>query len=136
MPVPTRHRKVRKLRGSRTHGWGVVGQHRKHGMHGGRGRAGLHKHKVQWMLKYMPDHFGKDPMKPPTSRPVRRWLNVGQLDDLYARVGSGGQLDLRGLGYEKLLGAGSVRGSYTITVDSYSARAKEKVEAAGGRIVT
>ncbi|MEM4427493.1 MAG: 50S ribosomal protein L15, partial [Zestosphaera sp.] len=42
------------MRGSRTHGYGRVGQHRKAGSRGGRGAAGLHKHKWTWVVKYHP----------------------------------------------------------------------------------
>ena len=35
------------------------------GKHGGTGNAGLHKHKVMHMLKYMPDHFGRHGFKRP-----------------------------------------------------------------------
>ncbi|MGC8557261.1 MAG: 50S ribosomal protein L15, partial [Fervidicoccus sp.] len=48
-------RKVRKLRGrTRTMGWGRIGQHRKTGSKGGRGAAGMLKHKESWMRKYAP----------------------------------------------------------------------------------
>ncbi|MEM0231544.1 MAG: hypothetical protein QXG78_00335, partial [Candidatus Methanomethyliaceae archaeon] len=57
--VVRREKKVRKQRGSRTYGWGTVGQHRKSGMRGGFGNAGLHKHKWSWTIKYGKDHFGK-----------------------------------------------------------------------------
>ena len=38
--MPTRLRKVRKQRGSRTHGYGQIGQHRHSGKQGGHGNAG------------------------------------------------------------------------------------------------
>jgi large subunit ribosomal protein L15 len=139
--MPTRLRKVRKLRGSRTHGWGVSGQHRKAGSRGGRGKAGLHKHKWQYALKYLPEHFGKDSMRPPL-RKVERTINVGELDDLYFRLNRSlppkegrAVLDLRRLGYTRLLGGGQVRGSYEVLIASASDRAKQKVEEAGGKVV-
>ena len=42
---------------NRTHGRGKKSG-RGAGIHGGRGNAGLHKHKFMHMLKYDPDHFG------------------------------------------------------------------------------
>ncbi|MGA2874798.1 MAG: 50S ribosomal protein L15, partial [Nitrososphaerales archaeon] len=54
--MASRLRKVRRLRGSRTHGWGQIGQHRRTGSKGGSGMAGLHKHKWSYTVKYMPDH--------------------------------------------------------------------------------
>jgi len=38
--MPHKLRKTRKMRGSRTHGYGQVGQHRKSGSRGGVGKAG------------------------------------------------------------------------------------------------
>ena len=110
--MPTRFRKVRRLRGSRTHGWGQVGQHRASGQKGGVGQAGLHKHKWSWTLKYDPDHFGKDDMHPPQSSKSDKWINVGSLDKLYQKLSSIGKieisegkpvLDLTSLGVGKLL---------------------------------
>jgi large subunit ribosomal protein L15 len=147
----TRNRKIRHLRGSRTHGWGQVGQHRKSGSQGGSGNAGLHKHKWSWTVKYSPNHFGHQRLNPPgrEKRETTRWINVGQLDDLYSSIraqnpleakpqspGQGLDLDLRGLGFQKLLAKGTVKGSYKITVPKFSESAKSKVEKAGGMLVS
>lgn len=142
--MPSRLRKHRRLRGSRTVGWGQVGQHRKTGSKGGHGRAGLHKHKWTWTVKYDPDHFGGRGFKPPTSRKLTRWLNVGRLDELVAKTAARprsrtkerAKLNLRELGYGKLLGGGSVKGAFSVLVDSFTKSAKSKVDQAGGEIVT
>src|SRR5271157_3620613 len=99
--MPTRLRKARRYRGMRTHGYGQIGQHRHSGSRGGHGNAGLHKHKWSWVLKYDPDHFGRDPFRPPSyyDRPVT-WLNVGDLDTL---AGGKRALDLSSMGVQKLL---------------------------------
>ncbi|MCS7116472.1 MAG: uL15 family ribosomal protein [Nitrososphaerota archaeon] len=141
--MPTRLRKIRKLRGSRTCGWGQVGQHRKKGMRGGTGKAGLHKHKWSWVVKYAPDHFGKDSLKPSKDSHPKRWLNVNQLDHLYQTIyserskkeGERPIIDLTELGYDKLLGGGQVKGAYVIKVRSFTEEARAKVEAAGGEII-
>jgi len=54
--------RTKKFRGTRTHGRGKKAG-RGAGLHGGTGNAGLHKHKVQYMLKFMPDHFGRHGFK-------------------------------------------------------------------------
>ncbi len=130
--MPTRERKVRRMRGSRTHGYGQVGQHRHSGKRGGHGNAGLHKHKWTYTVKYAPDHFGRDNFRPPVQKKPSRWINVGMLDQI-----SGGRrkLNLTEMGYEKLLGSGKVSFPYEITVESYTERAKEKIEKAGGMIL-
>ena len=134
--MPTRARKVRRMRGSRTHGYGQVGQHRHSGKQGGHGQAGLHKHKWSWTVKFEPDHFGRDPFKPPTQTKPSRWINVGDLDSLAFETGKRGELDLAGMGVEKLLGSGEIEGGpYQVRVGSFTKRAQAKIEAAGGKIL-
>jgi large subunit ribosomal protein L15 len=142
--LPTRLRKTRKHRGTRTCGWGRVGQHRKSGRKGGRGKAGMHKHKWTYTVKYAPDHFKKDDFKPPliVRNIVDKWVNVGQLDDLFLKLKEEGEIkgrsrtiNLHELGVKKLLGEGSVKGKYQIIVEFCSKKAKEKVEKVGGKIV-
>jgi large subunit ribosomal protein L15 len=138
--MPTRLRKVRRLRGSRTHGYGQIGQHRHSGKQGGHGNAGLHKHKWSWMLKYEPDHFGRDDFVPPGYPKVERWMNVGDLDgsELAGTGEKAGkdpvELDLAAAGIQKLLGSGSVERAYNIRVPSFTKRAQSKVEEAGGKM--
>jgi len=42
---------------------------------------------------------------------------------------------LKEMGYDKLLGTGSTKQSYKITVSAASAKALEKIEAAGGEVI-
>ena len=44
-------------------------------------------------------------------------------------------VDLGEMGYDKLLGTGSTNQSYKITISAASAKAVEKIEAAGGEIL-
>ena len=129
--MPTRARKGRRYRGMRTHGYGQVGQHRHSGKQGGHGNAGLHKHKWSWLIINDPDHFGRDPFRPPGYRRPAKWVNVGELDAL----ASGKSLDLAALGVEKLLGSGAVGGAYEVKVASFTKKAQAKIEAAGGKIL-
>ena len=116
----------------RTHGYGQIGQHRHSGKQGGHGKAGLHKHKWSWLILNDPDHFGRDPFRPPGHPRPASWMNVGQLDG----VAKGGKsLDLSALGVGKLLGAGEVSGAYQVKVDSFTKKAQAKIEAAGGKIL-
>ena len=134
--MPTRTRKVRRLRGSRTHGYGQIGQHRHSGKQGGHGNAGLHKHKWSWMILNDPDHFGRDPFRPPSYyQKATRLINVGDLVSVATRGGDARSLDLRSLGIQKLLGAGKVSAPYEVKVDSFTKRAQAKIEAAGGKII-
>jgi len=125
------------MRGSRTHGYGQVGQHRHSGKQGGHGQAGLHKHKWSWTVKFEPDHFGRDPFRPPRQTRPSRWINVGDLDALASgRAGKTGEIDLAAMGAKKLLGSGNiVSGPYRVRVSSFTKRAQAKIEAAGGKIL-
>jgi len=134
--LPTRFRKVRKMRGSRTHGWGQIGQHRKSGSRGGVGRAGSMGHK--FLMFYREEKDKGFIRRVPKAEGKR--INVGELDELYWRtLGQAAEgektLDLASLGYSKLLGSGSVSRAYVVRVASCSEKARMKVEAKGGRIV-
>ncbi len=129
--MASRLRKVRRLRGSRTHGWGQIGQHRRTGAKGGSGMAGMHKHKWSYTVKYAPDHFGSNKWHPPNRTITDRWINLNQLGNL---TGSGNELDLASLGYDKLLGQGSVHLALKVRVPRASSTAIEKIKAAGGSV--
>ncbi len=136
--MPTRLRKVRKQRGTRFHGWGQVGQHRGAGSRGGRGNAGLMKHKWTWTVKYDPDHFGSKGFIPPSQVKDKKWINIGQLDNLVLNKSKDNSqiqiLNLNEMGYDKLLGQGQVKKIYNIIVNKISVTAKNKIEKAGGKI--
>jgi len=138
-----RLRKVRKLRGSRTYGWGKVGQHRKSGSRGGFGKAGLHKHKWTWVLRYEPDYWGKRGF---ASRYRRRGkaVNVGELESLVDALKHQGKLveeegrpvlDLSAAGFDKLLGYGSISRPLRVLAPRASKMAVAKVKEAGGEVV-
>jgi large subunit ribosomal protein L15 len=141
--MPQKERKTRKKRGSRTHGYGQVGQHRSGGQRGGRGKAGGKKHKWTHTVKYAPKRFGKYGFKPPRRREISA-INVGELDQKISelvtnkkakKTKKGIKVYLDKLGYEKLLGRGQVIQPLIIQVDSHSKSAAEKIEKAGGKIV-
>ena len=139
--MPHRLRKIRKKRGSRTHGWGRVGQHRGGGQRGGHGKAGFKKHKWTYVIKYEPDYFGKKGFTSPKSlkRKVNA-INAGTLDEIAEKLSTKKEgklfIDLESLGYTKLLGTGKVTKPLTVKVPSCSKSAAEKIEEAGGQILT
>lgn len=139
--MPHKLRKIRKQRGSRTYGWGRVGQHRAGGSRGGHGKAGFHKHKWSYVIKYEPDYFGKKGFTSPKS--VRRKvnvINVGVLDEMAEKLSTRKEkdkffIDLESLGYTKLLGTGNVTKPLIVKVPSCSSSATEKIKEAGGQIL-
>ena len=141
--MPHRLRKIRRQRGSRTHGWGQVGQHRGIGMRGGHGKAGKQKHKWTYVVKYQPNYFGKHGFK-------RSWIteietmNVGELDERIEMLlekgfaemtGEEFTIDLQDLGVKKLLGSGKVTHVLRVRAEAWSPVAAEKIQKAGGQII-
>lgn len=142
--MPHKLRKTRKMRGSRTHGYGRVGQHRRPSAKNRR-KAGRGKHLWSYVLRYEPDYFGKKGFISLKSlRREERVVNVGELEGIaeklaaqkkLARRGRKLLLDLEELGYTKLLGTGEVTKPLLVKVGAYSKMAAKKIEAAGGQIL-
>ncbi|RLE64826.1 MAG: 50S ribosomal protein L15 [Thermoprotei archaeon] len=142
--VVRREKKRKYYRGSRTYGWGRVGQHRRRGRKAGRGRVGYHKHKWTWTVKYAPDLFGKHGFtRPPEIIPDHRWINVGELDELIPELKKKGLIeevegkmlvDLVKIGYTKLLGRGHVTQALLVKTLYATKTAIEKIEGAGGKV--
>ena len=141
--MPHKLRKVRKMRGSRTHGYGVVGQHRKKGTKGYR-KVGRHKGGWTYTVKYEPDYFGKRGFTPKGMRQKVNAINVGELEELIDKLSKEQKLekkagkvilDLEGLGYNKLLGMGKITQPILVKVGFCSETAVKKVEAVGGQIL-
>lgn len=141
--MPHKKRKTRKKRGSRTHGYGRVGQHRGGGQRGGHGKAGRQKHKWTHTVKYEPEYFGKKGFKPPRRREINT-INIGELDEKASQLlkekkaekkENGIYIDLQKLGYDKLLGRGQVTHPLIIKASSYSKSAEKKVKKVKGKII-
>jgi len=144
LALPHKLRKVRKKRGSRTHGYGQIGQHRKGGSKGER-KAGRHKQGWTYVIKHEPNYFGK---KGFTSQKAMggeiNVINVGELEELAHKLavekrleskGKKAFLDLDKLGYDKLLGMGKIAKPILVKVAFYSEAAAKKIEEAGGEIL-
>lgn len=138
--MATRFRKSRRQRGSRYCGWGQIGQHRQSGSRGGTGGAGKHKHLWIRTVIEEPNHFGHDSTKSHNRNLLRRWVNLGELDELAAQFGKKNKegkfvLDLQSIGYHKLLGGGSIQKPIVVQVNKITSIAKRKIVSAGGAII-
>jgi len=144
---PHKLRKTRKMRGSRTHGFGQVGSHthkRWRKMKGDR-RVGRHKHLWTYTIKHEPDYFGRRGFTNPKSLKQKvNAINVGQLNDIIDKLDAEKQLekkkgktflDLDKLGYQKLLATGTINKPVLVKVASHSENAAKKIEEAGGQIL-
>ncbi len=138
--MPHKLRKCRRNRGSRTCGYGKVGQHRDQGSKPNR-KCGRHKHKWSYVIRYEPDYFSKRGFTSPRSlRQKGMTINVGRLEEIAGKltIGKGeseSQIDLGSLGYSKLLGAGKITRPINVRVASCSEAASEKVKGAGGAVL-
>ncbi len=136
--------RTKKFRGSRTHGRGRKAG-RGAGLRGGRGNAGLHKHKWISVVKYCPDYFGHHGFKRPQSVVTDKiTVNLSEVEQslpLLAKDGFAAQkdgkwtVDLTKMGVDKLLGSGKISTPISIKVPEASAGALEKLKAAGGTIM-
>ena len=142
--MPHKLRKVRKMRGSRTCGYGRVGQHRKTGTKGKR-KSSFDKGGWTYVIKYLPNYFGKKGFTSPRAI-GREWriINLDEMEILSDKLSKEGKLtmkdgkiflDLESLGYDKLLGKGKVSKPYLIKVPSFSKLAAKKIEESGGEII-
>lgn len=124
--------KKKKYRGSGTHGGGSKKKRRGAGSRGGRGEAGKEK-KIKKEKGF----------KRSQAKDVET-INIKKLDsnlDRYVDEGiaeeSDGNIEvnLSDVGYEKLLGSGKISRPVTVKAKSFSRKAKEKIEEAGGEAV-
>jgi large subunit ribosomal protein L15 len=142
VPMATRRRKTRRLRGSRCHGWGRSGQHRDSGMQGGHGNAGWKRHRWSSVIRYGWEigTTGFVPVRPK----YQRAINIDQLSQNLQTLSEQGktkssgnriEVDLGQIGYTKLLGKGNVTQPLRIIVAQCSEMAASKISQAGGEIV-
>lgn len=128
-------KKVRKMRGSKTHGYGSKKKHRGKGSKGGKGYAGSHKHKFSYIVKYEPEHFGyKGFVSLKKKKRKEKIINLDDVEKL-AKDLKKNEIDLNEFGYTKLLARGDVSLPLIIKVKKFSSAAKEKLEKAGGKII-
>jgi large subunit ribosomal protein L15 len=142
------------MRGTRTQGYGRVGQHRKAGQRAGKGKTTQwKKSKKSYYLKQkelgFPDpdwDFGKRGFKRPQdiNRIYRvNALNIKDLDskiedltlkNVATKSGNTYTLNLKDLNIQKILGRGEINKKINLTVNKASKRAIEKIESAGGKV--
>ena len=131
------------LKPSRTRGRGHK-KGRGAGLRGGRGNAGCHKTK-RIMYERVGRVWGAHGFKRPQTvvmannainlkvieENASEWIEQGNA----SKKGKTISIDLKKMGYDKLLGTGVPSQAYNITISAASAKAVEKVEAAGGEII-
>ena len=142
--VVRKERKHSDYRGHRTY----HGSHKKHkgaGGRGGRGQTGLRRHKKTWMQLHDPKHFGKYGFKRHASIITHvKAINLKELDLLadkllekkIAEQENGKiKINLKKMGYDKLLGSGKVTKPLIVEAKYFSKGAVKKLEKVGGKTV-
>jgi len=146
--MKVKKKKVKKYRGSKTHGGGAMKKRRGAGNRGGRGRAGSgkrgdakkprywkNKHENQARKGFKPGFLKKKPV---------RGINIGELHQkldrlieqgLITKKAGGYEANLKDLGYEKLLGTGRIKERFIITAEQASKKAVSKISDQGGKVI-
>jgi len=119
--------KIDRLRGHRTHGKGNTKNHRGAGSNGGRGRAGSFKHKRGKFMAFTNSHT-KIRMK------AKAKLREISIYNLMMLVGNNKEINLKELGFDKIIGTGKVTKTLIIKNAQFTDIAKQKIEKAGGKI--
>ncbi len=131
--MPHKLRKHRRMRGSRTQGYGRIGQHRDSGSKGHR-KVGRHKHLWSLVCNEKVPYFGKHGFHSPQAlHHKENVINLIQLDQLATTETN---INLTFMGYTKLLGTGKITKALTITIPTASKTAQEKIKQAGGKLIT
>lgn len=139
------HKKARKLRGSRTHGWGSPKKHRGAGSRGGVGMAGSGKkgqQKLNRLKKLDYKKIGKTQFKRPLKTIINdKTINLSTICEKIEYFIKKGiatkkkdtyEIDLTKTDYTKVLGSGSINLKIHIKADKFSKKAIEKITANGG----
>lgn len=133
-----KRKRKNKLRGKRTFGSGDTKNRRGAGSRGGKGKAGSKKHKFSIYYVYA----GKL-LRRLKAKPKGKIVNVDYLNqklEQFAKEKKVEQqnglfvVDAKKLGFGKVLGKGMITRKILVRNAAVSAKAKEKIEAAGGKV--
>ena len=143
--VVNRRKKVSRQRASWNHGYGARKKNRGSGSRGGKGNAGTgkradhHKPRV-WKERYL-GKFGfkkKGYQNNPLTIDIRlleQKLEAYAQEKLIIKENGTYSIDLKKLGYGKLLGTGIVKNKLKIQVDEASQGAITKIQSKGGEVI-
>lgn len=139
-----KRKKVRRERGYRTHGWGIVRTHRGSGMRGGVGKAApMSHHWIQTVKGLRPPVGKRGFVRPPAVTEKTYQINISHLEamipsllneGLVVKKGEKFEIKLEELGYTKLLAQGNITLPMSITVNKASEKAIAKIKKAGGKV--
>lgn len=137
-----KRKKNTRFRGTQTHGYGSKKKHRGAGSRGGRGGTGKRGDSLKPSIWKDTDYFGKHGFKVARVEKIKA-INIRDIQDGIKNIVKRGlakeekgsySIDLKELGYNKLLSTGKVKDKLSIKVKYASAKAIEKIEKAGGKV--
>jgi large subunit ribosomal protein L15 len=128
-------KKVRRQRGSHTHGWGAKKKHRGSGSRGGAGAGGMFFQKRSYVTTYEPDRFGRKGFVPQAAAERPKAINVKDVEALAAK-NKLKEIDVSQFGYGKVLGDGRLTAPITVKAKIITERARAKIEKAGGKAIS
>lgn len=140
-----KRKKSSRYRASTTHGKGSMKKRRGSGNKGGAGNAGSGKRADSKKPSNWKDihYFGKHGFTSKSARKITP-ANIGYIEEHLPRLISEKLInqendtyvvDMKKLGFNKLLGSGEVRNKYRISVEQASKSAIEKVKSGGGEVI-
>ena len=121
--------KVDRYRGNRSHGKGNTKNQRGGGSTGGKGRGGAFKQKFSRYAKLVGQ---RKKLKPRLSAKPR--LKTITLNDLNKYITDNKEINLKDIGFQKILGTGQLNKPVVIKNAVVTVKAKEKIESAGGKV--
>lgn len=125
----------KKYLGKRSFGRGNTKNRRGSGNRGGRGKAGISKHKWTWAAKNNKEYFGNLGFSRPVKKKEVPVIHVYELNQKAARnelKETGGKFSFEFRG--KVLGTGKLSFPISVKASKWSKKAEEKIKAAGGEI--
>lgn len=145
----SKRRKKERLRGSKTHGWGSKKRHRGKGSRGGRGMAGTGKRaktlKPTILKLFGNEYFGKHGFKIPKKlKIIQKPINILYIEEhfndllhknMITKENDFYIIDLKKMGYNKLLGKGKPSKKYKIITKFISKQAENKIKSGNGEII-
>lgn len=146
--VVHKRKKVTKYRGSKTHGWGAMKKHRGAGNRGGRGMAGTGKHGDAkkpsiWKTPYFgkrgfhnPNPKKNKDIKEITLKDVEEKLAFWKKKGFVKEENGVSVIDLAKIGFTKLLSNGKATKKLKLIIKYASKGAIERVQKAGGEVLT
>lgn len=141
-----RRSKFSRMRGSHTHGWGSKKKHRGSGNRGGKGWSGAGKKgdAIKTLIWKDSRYFGKHGFKKKGAVVVIKPVNLVWIEKNLDSLVSKGiakleqgiySIDVKQLGFNKVLGCGKLAHKCRITAQSFSREAEEKISALGGQAI-